>query len=112
MNKLLIATVVSMLGHITGWFYMQAQFKWEFSKSYWWIILGGIPISFAFYYSTRWYYEHFERYWYVRPIGFGMATIVFSFLTWMILSEVPDTKTWVCVMLSAIIIFIQLSNFK
>ena len=106
MNKLFFALI------LMAWFHMQAQFKWEFAKSFWWIILGGIPISFAFYYSTRWYYEHFERYWYVRPIGFGMATIVFSFLTWMILSEVPDTKTWVCVMLSAIIIFIQLSNFK
>ena len=112
MNKLSLALILSLVGHIMAWFRMQAQFKWEFAKSFWWIILGGIPISFAFYYSTRWYYEHFERYWYVRPIGFGMATIVFSFLTWMILSEVPDTKTWVCVMLSAIIIFIQLSNFK
>ena len=112
MNKLSLALILSLVGHIMAWFHMQAQFKWEFAKSYWGIILGGIPISFAFYYSTRWYYEHFERYWYVRPIGFGMATIVFSLLTWMILSEVPDTKTWVCVMLSAIIIFIQLSNFK
>ena len=112
MNKLSLALILSLVGHIMAWFHMQAQFKWEFTKSVWWIILGGIPISFAFFYSTRWYYEHFERYWYVRPIGFGMATIVFSFLTWMILSEVPDTKTWVCVMLSAIIIFIQLSNFK
>jgi len=112
MSKLSLALILSLVGHIMAWFHMQAQFKWEFAKSFWWIILGGIPISFAFYYSTRLYYEHFERYWYVRPIGFGMATIVFSFLTWMILSEVPDTKTWVCVMLSAIIIFIQLSNFK
>ena len=112
MSKLFLALILSLVGHIMAWLHMQAQFKWEFAKSYWWIILGGIPISFAFYYSTRWYYEHFERYWYVRPIGFGMATIVFSFLTWLLLSEVPDTKTWVCVMLSAIIIFIQLSNFK
>ena len=112
MNKLVIAVSIALIGHILAWFHMQAQFKWEFAKSYWWIILGGIPISFAFYYSTRWYYEHFERYWYVRPIGFGMATIVFAFLTWLILAEVPDTKTWVCVMLSIIIIFIQLSNFK
>ena len=112
MNKLFLALILSFAGHVMAWFHMQAQFKWEFAKSYWWIILGGIPISFAFFYGTRWYYEYFGNYWYVRPIGFGMATIVFSFLTWLLLSEVPDTKTWVCVMLSAIIIFIQLSNFK
>ena len=112
MNKLWLAIGVSLIGHIVAWFHMQGQFKYEWAKSFWWILLGGIPISFCFYYGTRWFYEYFQSYWYVRPIGFGMATIVFSFLTWMILSEVPDTKTWVCVMLSAIIIFIQLSNFK
>ena len=112
MNKLHLALITSLAGHIWAWFHMQAQFKWEWATSIWWIAFGGIPISFAFYYGTRWYYEYFGKYWYVRPIGFGMATIVFAFLTWLILAEVPDTKTWVCVMLSAIIIFIQLSNFK
>ena len=112
MNKLHLALITSLAGHIWAWFHMQAQFKWEWATSIWWIAFGGIPISFAFYYGTRWYYEYFGKYWYVRPIGFGMATIVFAILTWLILAEVPDTKTWVCVMLSIIIIFIQLSNFK
>ena len=112
MNKLHLALIISLAGHIWAWFHMQSQFKYEWAKSIWWIALGGIPVSFAFFYGTRWYYEYFGKYWYVRPIGFGMATIVFAILTWLILAEVPDTKTWVCVMLSAIIIFIQLSNFK
>ena len=110
MNKLFLALVLSLVGHIMAWFHMQAQFKWEFAKSVWWIILGGIPISFAFFYSTRWYYEHFERYWYVRPIGFGMATIVFTFLTYFILNEVPDTRTVISLILSVIIIMIQISH--
>jgi hypothetical protein len=37
---------------------MNAQFKWDWAKSFWWIFLGGIPISFLFYYGTRWYYEY------------------------------------------------------
>ena len=91
-------------------FDMNAQFRWDWAKSIWWILLGGIPISFAFYYSTRWYYEYFQNYWYVRPIGFGMATLVFGILTWLILDELPDTRTIICLCLSVIIIILQLSH--
>ncbi len=110
MNKLLIAMLVALFGHVAAWFHMQAQFKWEFGKSVWWIVLGGIPISFAFYYATRWYYDYFGNFWYVRPIGFGMATIVFTLLTWLILHELPDTRTVISVILSVVIIMIQLSH--
>ena len=72
--------------------------------------MGGIPISFAFYYSTRLYYEHFNYYWAVRPIGFGLTTIVFGIMTWLFLGEVPNTKTLICIVLSIVIILIQLSD--
>ena len=110
MNKLWMAIGVSMIGHIVAWFYMQGQFKYEWAKSFWWILLGGIPISFTFYYGTRWYYEYFGNYWYVRPIGFGMGTLVFGLLTWLMLNEVPDTRTIISLILSVIIIIIQLSH--
>ena len=90
MNKLWMALSISFVGHILAWFHMQGQFKYEWAKSFWWIILGGIPISFAFFYGTRWYYEYFGNYWYVRPIGFGMATIVFTFLTYFIFYSVYE----------------------
>ena len=112
MNKLILALVVSFVGHIIAWFHMQGQFKYEWAKSLWWVVIGGIPISLCFYYGTRWYYEYFNNYWYVRPMGFGMATIIFGILTWLILGETPDTKTWICLILSAIIILIQLSEIK
>tara|TARA_B100001250_G_C19576920_1_gene690204 strand:- start:454 stop:798 length:345 start_codon:yes stop_codon:yes gene_type:complete len=110
MSKLWMAVGLSLIGHIWAWFHMQAQFKWEWAKSIWWIVLGGIPISFAFYYGTRWYYDYFQNYWYVRPIGFGMATLVFSILTYFILHETPDFRTWITMILSVIIIIIQLSH--
>ena len=110
MNKLLLALTASLIGHVIAWFHMQGQFKYEWAKSMWWVVLGGVPISFLFYYGTRLYYEHFNYYWAVRPIGFGMATITFAFLTWWILGEVPDTKTIICVLLSVIIILIQISD--
>ena len=89
---------------------MQGQFKYEWAKSLWWVILGGVPISISFYYGTRWYYEYFQDYWYVRPIGFGMATVVFSIMTWLLLNELPDTRTIISMVLSIIIIMIQLSH--
>ena len=51
MSKLWMALGISLVGHIWAWFHMQGQFKWEWAKSIWWIVLGGIPISFAFYYG-------------------------------------------------------------
>ena len=110
MSKLFWAFTFSLVGNFIAWFHMQAQFKWEWAKSWYWIILGGIPISILFYWSTRWYYEYFGKYWYVRPIGFGMATLTFGILTWLILNELPDTRTIICLFLSVIIIILQLSH--
>ena len=89
---------------------MQGQFKYEWAKSIWWVALGGVPISFAFYYGTRWFYEYFGNYWYVRPIGFGMATLVFTIMTWIMLNEAPDTRTIITMFLAVVIIGIQLSH--
>ena len=110
LNKLLLALGVSFIGHIIAWFHMQGQFKYEWAKSIYWIALGGVPISFCFYYGTKWYYEYFGNYWYVRPVGFGMATITFGILTWLLLNELPDTRTIICLCLSVIIIILQLSH--
>ena len=112
MNKLVMALLVSFIGHIIAWFHMQGQFKFEWAKTWWWVALGGVPISFCFYYGTRWFYEYFGNYWYVSPIGFGMATFIFGVMTWLVLGETPDTKTLICLILSIVIIGLQLSEIK
>ena len=45
MNKLLMALIFSMFGQILAWFHMQGQFKYEWARTWWWIVLGGVPIS-------------------------------------------------------------------
>ena len=110
MNKLGLAFLLSVIGNIIAWFHMQGQFKYEWAKSWYWIILGGVPISFCFYFSTRWFYEYFGKYWYVRPVGFGLATLTFGILTWLLLDETPDLRTWICLLLSIIIVILQLSK--
>ena len=110
MNKLWMAILISFVGHVLAWFHMQGQFKYEWAKSLWWVILGGIPISICFFYGTKWYYDYFENFWYVRPIGFGMGTIVFTVLTYLVLFETPDLRTIISLFLSVIIIILQLSH--
>ena len=104
-----MALGVSFIGHIMAWFHMQGQFKYEWAKSIWWVILGGVPISMAFYYGTRWYYEYFGEYWAVRPVGFGMATIVFFIMTAWLLHEMPNQRIIVSLVLACVILYINLS---
>ena len=109
-NKLFIVLLFSFLGNVLAWLHMNAQFKWDWAKETWWIILGGVPISFLFYYSTRLSYEHFGQYWAIRPLGFGMATITFGILTAIFLKELPSLKIWISLLLALAIIILNTSN--
>jgi len=109
-NKLLIVLLFSFLGNVLAWLHMNAQFKWDWAKETWWIVLGGVPISFLFYYSTRLSYEHFGQYWAIRPLGFGMATITFGILTAIFLHEAPSLKIWISLLLALAIVILNTSN--
>ena len=109
MNKLALALIMSFLGNIIAWFHMNAQFRWEWAKSLPWVILGGIPISFLFFYSTRMYYEYYGDYWSVRPIGFGIATLTFATLTAIVLHELPSQRIIISLILAGVILYINLS---
>ena len=106
---LMTALSMSFLGNIIAWFHMNAQFRWEWAKSHWWILLGGIPISYLFYYSTRMFYEYFGDYWSVRPIGFGIATLTFGMMTALVLHEAPSQRIIISLLLASIILYINLS---
>ena len=108
-NKLLIALLFSITGNIIAWFHMNAQFKWDWAKTQWWVVLGGIPVGYLFYYSTRMFYQYYGEYWAVRPIGFGIATITFAILTALVLHEVPSQRIIVSLILACVILYINLS---
>ena len=111
MNKLFYALFLSLLGNIMAWFHMNAQFKWEFAKEQCWILLGGVPISYLFFYSTKMFYEHYGSYWAVRPIGFGIATLTFGFLTMIVLNELPSQRIIISLILAGIILYINMVKF-
>ena len=43
-------------------------------------------------------------------MGFGVGTIVFGIMTWLLTSEIPTIKTFVCLLLATAIILIQITN--
>ena len=113
MSKLTMAMAITVITNIFVWFQMNGQFlknapAWISSKLF--VFAMGAPLGVAFWYGTKWYYEYFGNYWYVRPIGFGIGTLTFGLLTWILLNEVPDTRTIISLILSVIIIIIQLSH--
>ena len=94
MTKLQLSLLFSVIGNVIAWFHMNGQFlgdgKYDFMKSNWWVLLGGMPISFLFYYSTR------------------MST--FGFLTWALLGEIPTLRIVISLILAAAIILIQITD--
>ena len=108
-DKLILALLFSIVGNILAWFHMNAQFRWEWAKGFWWILLGGIPTTFLFYYGTRFSYEYFNEAWAIRPIGFGIATITFTVMTALILHELPSQRIIVSLILACVILYINLS---
>jgi hypothetical protein len=108
-NKLFVALSFSVIGNLIAWFHMNAQFRWEWARTHWWIALGGLPVGYLFYYSTRMFYEYFGEYWTVRPIGFGIATMTFTLMTALVLHEVPSQRIIVSLILACVILYINLS---
>ena len=43
-------------------------------------------------------------------IGFGVGTIVFGIMSWVMLEEIPTLKTFICILLAIAIILIQVTN--
>ena len=43
-------------------------------------------------------------------MGFGLGTIVFGIITWILMNEPPTLKTIICIMLALCIVLIQVTN--
>ena len=110
-----MAVVANFIASILAFFQLQAHYVWPdkpFLKSMWWVYLTSIAIAPLFFYSTKWSFEHFGALWNMRLAGFGISTLVFGILTWILLTEIPTLKTFVCLLLAIAIILIQLTNIS
>ena len=57
----------------------------------------------------EYFYEYFNSYWSVRPIGFGIATIIFGVMTTLVLGEIPNQRIIVSLILAALILYINIA---
>ena len=113
MSKLLLSVILFLVGHTLIWFQLNGQFKWT-DSSFWtnplWMSLIGTPVGLAFFYATKFSFEHFGFTWNMRMIGFGVGTVVFGIMSWFYLNEIPTLKTVICILLAIAIILIQVTN--
>ena len=112
MTKLEWSIVAQIIGSIVAFFQLQGWVVWDkpWLKSMWWMYATSLIIAPLFFYSTKWSYEHFGAFWNMRLAGFGIGTIVFGFMAWGLIGEMPTLKTIVCLLLALAIILIQVTN--
>ena len=109
-NKLVLSIILAVIGNIVAWVHMNAQFRWDWARGPIFITFVGVPISWCFYYATRYSVEHFGYLWNMRMIGFGIGTVTFGILTWIFLGEIPSLKIVISLLLAFAIILLQLTN--
>ena len=110
-----MAVVANFIASILAFFQLQAHYVWPdkpFLKSMWWVYLTSIAIAPLFFYSTKWSFEHFGALWNMRLAGVGISTFTFGVMAWLLLTEIPTLKTFVCLLLAIAIILIQLTNIS
>ena len=115
MTKIWWPIIAQLVGSIIAFYQLQGHYVWtdiKFFKSVWWVYLLSIPIAPLFFYSTIWSYEHFGAFWNMRLAGFGIGTLVFGIMAWILIGEIPTIKTVICLLLAIAIILIQVTNIK
>lgn len=103
--------ILFILGNTLAWFQANSQFiwKWWYDRPILTILLYSIPTSFTFYYGWRYAVDYFDgSLWSARMFAFGLATIVFTALSYAVKGEGINIKTAVCIALSILIILIQM----
>ena len=113
MSKLAMSLLATAIINIFVWFQMNGQFikdapQWLSSKLL--VLAMGAPLGLGFWYATRWSYEHFGYTWGYRLTGFGLGTLMFGIMSWLMLDEIPTLKTMISLLLAIAIILIQVSN--
>ena len=112
MSKLWLAIIAQLIGAIIAFYQLQGWkiYEHKFLKSVWWVYFTSLFIAPLFFWSTRWSYEYFGAFWNMRLAGFGISTIVFGIMAWLLIGEIPTLKTVISLLLALAIILIQVTN--
>jgi hypothetical protein len=109
-NKILIATITTILGQIGSFLQLQGAIKYGWYEKYLWIILlSSVPISYLYIISVKMFVDGFDgEIWPSRLIGFAIGIMVFTGMSTLLLNEHITTKTFVCLILAISIVLVQL----
>lgn len=109
-GKIIIATVLMILGQIGSFMQLQGAIKYGWYEKYLWIILlSSIPISYLYIKSVNLYVQGFGgQIWPSRLIGFALGIMVFTIMSSMLFKEHMTIKTLVCLVLALTIVGVQL----
>jgi len=111
MNRnLLIALCLIVVGQILTFLQLQAQFFSTWVKNNIGLFsLSGVLISYILIKYTKYCAAAFSgEIWPVRLIGFAIGAIMFTLMAWTIMKEPVSTKTFMCLILSLMILGIQI----
>jgi uncharacterized membrane protein YccC len=99
-----------LVAQSTTFIQLQGSLKYGFLKDNLWLaLLMGIPISFMYMQSVKYFVEAFNgEIWPSRLIGFGIGVIVFSLMSHYLFKEPFTMKTGICLFLGLCIILVQL----
>tara|TARA_B100000212_G_scaffold341766_1_gene325986 strand:+ start:3614 stop:3946 length:333 start_codon:yes stop_codon:yes gene_type:complete len=107
---MIYAIMMYMLGSIFGFFQQNIQYiiPWWKNRELLAAVMFSIPIGYFYLVAWTYFTNEFGSVWSTRFLFFGFSYIAFPFLAYVFLNESPFTlKTFICTMLSILIIAIQ-----
>jgi multidrug transporter EmrE-like cation transporter len=108
--KILLGIFFQLIAQATTFMQLQGRLKYDIMKNNTWaVVLMGIPISFMYMLSVKYFVEAFDgQLWPSRLIGFGIGVFVFSIMSSMLFKEPFTPKTIVCLGLGFLIVALQI----
>ena len=108
--KILLGILWGLIAQVSTFMQLQGRLKYDIMKDNTWaVLLMGIPISFMYMLSVKYFVEAFDgQLWPSRLIGFGIGVFVFSIMSSMLFKEPFTPKTIVCLGLGFLIVALQI----
>ena len=109
-TKILLATLLMILGQIGSFMQLQGSIKYGWSEKYLWLLLlSGIPISYLYIKSVNLYVQGFGgQIWPSRLVGFALGVVIFTILSSVLFQEHLNLKTIISLILAFTIVAIQI----
>lgn len=110
MNNLVRGFVFGILGQVLSFLQMQGNIKYGWFEKYPIIILlSAVPTTWFYIKSVENFVYHFDgQLWPSRLIGFGIGIVVFVSMSMVLFKEPITIKTFICLLLAASILSIQI----